>query len=338
MKSGIVVIFSEERLKQNQPDDSYGFFLYFYDEARGHIPLFSHPSDLLLNEDAKRIIKIHPIWWHQETFIDSEKFEHIDLEMEGINYSATLLQCKSRRTKRRSGMESSRLMMERFILIIRSPASVSFIAQEILHELRMRITGELGERLCYLIEKNLQHDDKYSIDEETTKNASQVESDLINLCTSLIPQMPLAKLNLDLNSSVERITASNAVKHPIEEIPKKRRFTIPKLKKESSSVKKPEIDLRKKPKRVKILEIKEESPFIEVTAKNSSSNLINNAVLRIYESQGFFGHDLKVFRRVRWEPEEQITLKFEIKPDPNVIYFLKIEDDQGTIKVRRILG
>ncbi len=338
MTAWIVIIFSEEILKENRTDDSYGFFLYFYDEIRGHIPLFSYPSDLLLNEDAKRIIKIHPIWWHQEKFIDSAKFEHIDLEMEGINYSATLLQCKSRRTKRRSGMESSRWKMERFILIIRSPASVSFIAQEILYELRLRITGEFGEGLCYLVEKNLQFAEELSVDEEITKNASQVESDLINLCISLIPQMPFSKLNLDPSSSQEEMIAFKTIKQPVETPITKRRFTIPTIKKESPTVIKSEVDLRKKPKKVKVLEIKEESSFIEVTAKNNSPNPMNNVILRIYESQGFFGHDLEVFRIARWEPEERVTIKFEPKSDPRAIYFLKIEDDQGTIKVRRILG
>ncbi|NHJ03121.1 MAG: hypothetical protein EAX86_13370 [Candidatus Heimdallarchaeota archaeon] len=323
--------------KNNQLGNSYGFFLYFYDEQRGHVPLFTYPPDLAANEDEQRIIKIHPIWWHQDKFIETEKFDHMDLEMEGINYSATLLQCKSRRTKKRSGMESLKWRMERFILIIRSPSRVSFIAQEILYELKLRITGNLGEKLCYLVEKSLLLEEKEPIEEEIHRFADHVENELKSLCDSLIPKVSLEKLNYTLPRFSEEDSSSEASRGTEAKL-EKRRFVIPSSRIDTTPVKKSEVNLSIKPKRVKIVEIKHNNSHIEVTAKNTNSKPINNVLLRVYESQGFFGHDLEVFKIKTWEPEEQVSIKFKPKPDPGTIYFLKIEDDHETIKIRRILG
>ena len=128
-------------------DRSFGFFIYFYDESRGHVLLYSYPSDLKRNESEKSILAIHPAWWHQEKFIKTTKFSTMDLELNNVVYSATLFTCKAQRVKQRAGMGTEKWTQERFILIVKSPAEVSFIAQEILQEFYSQIKNIVGAQL-----------------------------------------------------------------------------------------------------------------------------------------------------------------------------------------------
>ncbi|MFX0206358.1 MAG: hypothetical protein ACFFDT_10250, partial [Candidatus Hodarchaeota archaeon] len=94
------------------------------------------------------------------------------------------------------------------------------------------------------------------------------------------------------------------------------------------------------PKRVRIVNIKHSDydRLVQVTVRNSSSDTIENALLKIYESQGFFGKDILVSEIKEWAPNEEFLIEFELAKSNGIIYFLKIEDDEGTIRVKRIVG
>ena len=81
--------------RQQLADNSYAFFLYFYDEIGGHTRLFTFPRESL-DKNEEQILSIHPVWWHQEKFLDKQKFQTMDLEMEGVVYSATLFFCQAK--------------------------------------------------------------------------------------------------------------------------------------------------------------------------------------------------------------------------------------------------
>ncbi|MFW9903888.1 MAG: hypothetical protein ACFFFH_06110 [Candidatus Thorarchaeota archaeon] len=330
-------------VSQSPTDDSFGVFLYFFDEVKGHVPLFAYPRELLKNKQEKKIISIHSIWWHQDKFLESEKFISMDLELEGVIYCATLIICQTKRTKRRSGMDSKKWRAERFVLIVKAPSAVSFIAQEILHELKTRIKGSIGENLCFLVENHLRMEEKSEIGEFLKKKANDIEYQLISLCISLIPKMPIAKLGVAFEMSQQggEITTTNiidqeppAYKKPIL------RFSIPMGKKHEISKPKPEITLTPEPKRVKIIEVtrSDDDKLVQVVVRNNSSDVIFNALLKIYESQGFFGKDILVSKIEKWSPNKDVTIKFEPANTGGNIYFLKVEDEKETIKVKRILG
>ncbi|MFX1516316.1 MAG: hypothetical protein ACFFC6_08405 [Promethearchaeota archaeon] len=325
-------------------DDSYGFFLYFFDEVKGHVPLFAYPQELLENKQEKKIISIHSIWWHQDKFLESEKFISMDLELEGVIYCATLISCQTRRAKRRSGMDSKKWQAERFVLLVKAPSAVSFIAQEILHELKTRIRGSIGENLCFLVEHHLKMEEPSKEAEFLKKKADDIEHQLIDLCTSLIPKMPIAKLEVQLQEN--SLAAVDESTTPIQEpqIPSDKkpqlRFSIPSEHKIDFKKEKTDVKLAPEPKRVRIVNIKhsEDEKLVQVTARNSSSDVLVNARLKIYESQGFFGKDILVSKIKKWAPNEEVTINFERIDSSGMIYFLKIEDEKGTIKVKRIVG
>ena len=68
-------------------------------------------------------------------------------------------------------MDSKKWQAERFVLIVRAPSAVSFIAQEVLHELKTRIQGNIGENLCFLVENHLKREEKSEIGEFLEKKS-----------------------------------------------------------------------------------------------------------------------------------------------------------------------
>ncbi|MHA2328411.1 MAG: hypothetical protein ACXACR_07810, partial [Candidatus Hodarchaeales archaeon] len=332
-------------IKHDKLDQSYGFFLYFFDETRGHIPLFVYPVEQIPNETEKQILSIHSIWWHQDKFLETTKFTTMDLELGGTIYSATLFLCNTRRIKKRFGMDSTKWQRERFVLIVRAPSQVSFIAHEILQELKNRIQSNVGENLCHLVEKNLRFNENLKIEEELIEKADNVEKTLVTLCESLIPKIPISKLEEQfVETSQEQLEISENLQHEIlnrdtePDKPKKFRFSIPT--KKTIEIKKGKPVLQQKSRRVKIIHIDhgKDDNVVRVTIRNNSLEFINEAVLKIYESQGFFAKDILVSTIRRWAPKKEVTLEFKPTTESGTKYFLKIEDKNDIIKVKRIIG
>lgn len=325
-------------------DNSYGFFLYFFDEIRGHVPLFGYPEELLTDENEKQILSIHPVWWHQEKFLDTDKFTSIDLEIGDVIYCATISFCETRRIKRRSGMESAKWQFDRFILIVKAPSSVSFIAQEILYQFKITLENyHVSLRLRFLIEDILEESKELEVIERSKHIRGLLESKY----HSLIPKIPITKLKAQLKENeLEQKPNSESYqfqKPSIPSVPKrpeKLRFLIPTIKQQEISDSKKEEILKPEPKRVKIIQV--ESPkdkkIIRITVRNISSTILENVLLKIYESHGFFGKDVLISEIRKWAPKEIISFEFEPSEGTGMIYFLKIEDENETIMLKRIQG
>ncbi len=322
-------------------DNTYSFYLYFFDEVGGHTPLFAYSEDSSDDKNEKKILSIHPVWWHQEKFLKTEKFITLDLEIGEVVYSATLFFCQAKRRKKRSGMNSIKWKKERFVLIVRSPSSVSFIAQEILHEIRNRIQGNIGEKLCFLVEHHFSANETPEVREFLSKQVKTIELQLRAICQDLVPKTPLSKLEIYMDDEKQKV-ASNVDPLQKQDLPKpkKLRFSIPTSKKKEKT----QIDENKiielEPKRIKFVQVKQnpENNNIQVNILNNGSVTLNNVLLKIIQSEGFFKKDLLVKSIDKWKSREELTIEFEPIDDPNTIYFLRVEDEHEVIKIKRILG
>ncbi len=328
------------KLNNNQQNTFYGVYLYFFDEIRGHIPLFVYPAGVS-NENEKRILSIHSIWWYQDKFLTTSKFSTIDLELGGFVYSATLFFCYTHRTKRRSGMDSTKWKPERFVLIVKAPSEVSFIAQEILFELKTRIQSTIGEDLCFLVDSHLKIKVNSEIREFIEEKSGNIRQQLKTLCNSLIPKIPIDTLKTQLDKkNKSNISLNQDLKHLFTEETKKMHFSIPKGKKIKNQNKKKEVVLGLEPKRVKIVQVScsEDNKIVRVVVRNYSSDYLINTLIKIYESQGFFGKDILISKVPQWEPKKDISLEFESTNEIGIIYFLKVEDEHGLIKLKKIFS
>ncbi len=213
------------KLNQNKQISSYRVFLYFFDEIRGDIPLFMYPS-IPINENERQILSNHSIWWHQDQFLTPFKFNSIDLELGGVIYSATLFLCHTYRTKRRSGMDSNKWKPERFVLIVKTPSSVSFSTKEMLHEMKTRIQDDIGEDLCFLVEDFLKKTENSQVGEFIEKKSKAILKQLTSICNSFNPK----KNEIKLITQPEKKIKPNIIPNPDSRKLKKLRFSIPKPK------------------------------------------------------------------------------------------------------------
>ena len=114
-------------LKKSNRDICEGLtdiYLMYFDEERGHVPLFIYPeekfSDLVHNKTFMRPIKYHPIWFL--TVDEQEALDHIDLEFKGYTFFGKKFFAKSKRKKKRAGLDEE--TPETIIIIISLPNEV----------------------------------------------------------------------------------------------------------------------------------------------------------------------------------------------------------------------
>ncbi|MHA2095530.1 MAG: hypothetical protein ACW98F_13000, partial [Candidatus Hodarchaeales archaeon] len=307
---------------------------------RGHSLLFTYPKTLMSNENEKAILAIHPAWWHQEQFLKSEKFSTMDLELSGVVYSATLFECDAQRLKRRSGMKAMKWQKERFILIVKAPSEVSFIAQEILQEFYTQIKEDFSQHLCYLVRYQLEPSAHNKTEDFSLENARLVEDELGEICQSLTPNTPISKLEplFRVEKKREKIDQQKFdKKSSSKSVPKKKlRFAIPRSKDSKIIGLKPQEDTQGRQKTIKILSISRVDDLVEISLKNTSLFELKNVIIRIYESKGFFGKDKKVKNIENWGQNEVNGIKFKPETQNGIRYLLKIEDEEDTLKIKRI--
>ena len=321
-------------------DRSFGFFIYFYDELQGHSLLFTYPKTLMSNENERAILAIHPAWWHQDQFLKSEKFSTMDLELSGVVYSATLFECDAQRLKRRSGMKAMKWQKERFILIVKAPSEVSFIAQEILQEFYSRIKEDYSKHLCYLVRFQLESSVKTKSEDFSLENAKLVEEGLTEICQSLTPNTSISKLEslfhlerkpkIRDEPKIDKKIRSNSVSK------KKLRFAIPRSKDSKIIGQKSKEVTQGRQKTIKIVSIIRGEDLVKISLKNTSHFNLSNVTIRIYESKGFFGKDKKVKNVVNWGQNEVNSIEYRPETENGIRYLLKIEDEEDTLKIKRI--
>ena len=296
----------------------FAVHLWFYDENRGHCPLFSFPDWLMQEPREKRIISVHSIWWLHESGLGEKERSHVDLEIGGRVYSAVEIVTKSMRTKKRSGMAGT---PELFVLIVSSPSSISFLGMEMSQFLLERVSNEIGDNLGYLTAAACGEDD------ETHEIAKEIKRKLQDICEEIIPKVSLERVADDLvlgrdilTDKEERILSLLA-----ENIQTSGMFP------------------RTTPERVPIVasrkEILIDSVELEaenrlaVKAKNISDGELQNVVVSVTEVHDFFEETSWSTTVPKWEENANMIFKFNLERHCDSI--LKIEDTSDIILIQK---
>ncbi len=170
----------------------YEVFLCYFDEARGHLPLYTYPEYLKSDKEQERIIKIHSIW-----FLDTESQEdldHVDLEFGDRIYLAMKFTGESFRAKNRSGMDET--TPETYVLILSLPKDYSFLGSDLLVSLYSKLKS-LSDRLYILIQKEaaLYKVVKSPKDRTIIEEGKIIEKDLHKICKNLLPDITPDAIN-----------------------------------------------------------------------------------------------------------------------------------------------
>ena len=96
-------------------------YVLYFDEKRGHIPLLIYPNDKYKDDkNYMRPIKYHSIW-----FLPVEEqagLDHIDLEYKKYIFFGKKFLTKSKRIKRRAGLEEE--TPETIVIIVSLPNDI----------------------------------------------------------------------------------------------------------------------------------------------------------------------------------------------------------------------
>ncbi|NHI92196.1 MAG: CBS domain-containing protein [Candidatus Lokiarchaeota archaeon] len=310
----------------------YQVFLCYFDEARGHLPLYTFPSELKYDENELRIIKIHSIW-----FLDSEAQEnlsHVDLEYGDKIYLAMKFKGKSWRTKNRAGLEED--TPETYVLIISLPREYSFLGSDLLISLYSKIK-DLSDSMYILIKAELAS--KKVIKNEKDKTIIQegiaIENDIQKVCGKLLPNLSpdvgALKSLVSAETRKQEKLAYLLFQDMINKTPEKtREFEI--------SIDNNKLQENKRKffvKKVKIVNV-ELSPTndrLKLTIKNFDDDL-KNIKIQISQVKSFFETSSWETSVDTWYSGEELVFQYPIT-DFEVVFQLKVNKMDGEVLLRK---
>ncbi|TFG21692.1 MAG: hypothetical protein EU533_05120, partial [Promethearchaeota archaeon] len=148
-------LFDDDSVNESKLEDLCVVYILYFDEERGHVPLLIYPSEKYKNDKKyMRPIKYHSIWFLD---IDDESgLDHIDLEYKGYTFFGKKYRTKSKRVKRRAGLEEE--TPETIVIIVSLPNDIDIFGDELIRELSEKIISQFEEKLFIIIECEIAKD------------------------------------------------------------------------------------------------------------------------------------------------------------------------------------
>lgn len=315
-------------------DRFYEVFLCYFDETRGHLPLFTYPSDLKTDEDRLKIIKIHSIW-----FLDTkhEDLQHVDLEFGDKIYLAIKFTGKSWREKTRAGLTET--TPETFVLMLAIPTDLSFIGADLLISLMSKV-GDMADQLYILVKKEISDYKliKSPKDETIIEEGKVIERELYKICKNLVPPVLLDSDVLNALARDEiRKTEKLAYLFYSELANKKlegpREFEIPT----------PNVEVATEKgffgKRVKIssLQMIDNNQKLRVAVQNISNDL-HDVQVQIFEIKGFFETSSWQTEIETWFAGEELVFHYPVGEIKDIGFQLRIKSLQdGSLLISKLI-
>ncbi|MHA1276322.1 MAG: hypothetical protein ACTSRC_01140 [Candidatus Helarchaeota archaeon] len=318
------------------PKGLYEIFLAYFDEAYGHMPLFTYPSHLKKDKEECRIISIHSIWW-----LDTESqqdLEHVDLEYHNRNFLATKFKAKSLREKSRSGLTTE--TPETFVLIVSVPINLTPFGTNMLSTLFNKIQ-DIKDELYILIEKELACEKpiKNQKDKEIIKKGETIESKLLKICEDSIPH--ITPDVLDTLIHVDNPEQENLAYLLLEDLhvvePGAREFNVSKTDTQVEPPKPTESDVFKQKVEIQSINLMDNDQKLKITVKNTAGRSLKNITIRITHIQEFFEAASWSTTIDEWYANEELIFQYpRIIAENNDEYMLRIEDPSGKLLVKKI--
>ncbi|MHA1312235.1 MAG: CBS domain-containing protein [Candidatus Helarchaeota archaeon] len=309
----------------------YNVFLCYFDEARGHLPLYTYPEHLKCDENIIKIIKIHSIWFLDTNLKDD--LQHVDLEYHNRLYLALKFLGKSWREKSRAGLEKE--TPETYVLILSVPKQFSFLGSELIMNLYSKIQ-KYKDELYILIKKEHASYKVIKSEKDLTiiKEGKVIEEELNKCCKSLLPEIPE-----DLNK-IESITSAETRKNQklaylfLKELsqtppsePRKFEISVG----NNLDKKRDDRNLFIKPIIIKSIETIEGNQKLQIILKNQTKNL-RNIRIQISRIEEFFETSSWETTIDIWFANEELIFKYPIT-DINEKFQLNVENSVDGTKL-----
>ncbi len=328
-------------LQRKPPDEKppkglYEIYLAYFDEAYGHMPLFTYPAHLKQDKEECRIISIHSIWW-----LDTESqqdLEHVDLEYHNRNFLATKFKGKSLREKSRSGLTTE--TPETFVLIVSVPINLTPFGTNMLATIFNQIQ-DIKDELYILIEKELACEKpiKTQKDKEIIHKGEELESKLLDICEESIPSV--APDVLDTLINVDNPDQENLAFLLLDDLhvvePGAREFNVSTADTQVEPPKARDSDVFRQKIEVQNISLMDNDQKLKIVVKNTSNRNLINVIIRITHIQEFFEAASWSTTIDEWYADEELIFQYpRIIAENNDEYMLRVEDSTGKLLVKKI--
>ncbi|MBD3227060.1 MAG: CBS domain-containing protein [Candidatus Lokiarchaeota archaeon] len=318
-------------LKDVSKKSVYYVFLCYFDEKRGHLPLYTYPNNLKFDEEELKIIKIHSIW-----FLDaglSDNLQHVDLDYHDRIYLAIKFTGKSWREKTRAGLDKQ--TPETYVLILSVPKQFSFLGADLLMNLYSKIK-EYSDELYILIKKEIA---SYKVikskkDKTLIKEGNLIEEELNKICENLLPNIPevdqlesLASAEMKKNQKLAYLFLKELSESP-ESKPRKFEISVDEDRKKEDQE---DRAVFVKPIIIKSIKTIDNNNKLELTLKNQSKNL-RDIRIQISRVQEFFETSSWETSIDIWLTNEELVFTYPISNEDEK-FQVKVENKQDSTKL-----
>ncbi|MHA1291602.1 MAG: hypothetical protein ACTSQJ_02910 [Promethearchaeota archaeon] len=331
-------LFNHNSKEKDLVEDLCVVYILYFDEEKGHVPLLIYPSEEYKNNKKyMRPIKYHSIW-----FLPIEEngrgLDHIDLEYKGYTFFGKKFLTKSKREKRRAGLNIE--TPETIVIIVSLPNDLDIFGDELIHKLTQEIRDKFEDKLFEVIECEVAKDSiiKTPKIKECIEKGTKIKVHLRELIEKTTKEYfsKVIKKRSDMDSirkqkAISYLTLKGFEFSHLSSRGEKEDFSGIKL----FDPKKNKVDSLtfNQPLSISNINFIEDSRELEILVKNNTKKELDNIAIKIMHVKDFFEKEIMNQIVDVWYPNEELLFISPVIPHINEYLFFIIEEKNEKKKI-----
>ncbi|MFX0012366.1 MAG: hypothetical protein ACFE9R_18785 [Candidatus Hermodarchaeota archaeon] len=315
--------------EKNPFEDLAIVYVMYFDEAQGHMPLLIYPDDNYRNNKTfMRPIKYHPIWFL--SLDESDALDHIDLEFKGYTFFGKKFLTRSKREKRRAGLEEE--TPETIVVILSLPDNIELFGDGLIRLLTQNIRDKYESKLFEIIDSEIL---KQELIKSPTvkKRIEKGESFKKELRTEIEVSTNTFFSDVIKNSDTTSIRMQKAIAYlafkgiDVSHLDgKDYNGTFSNIQLFDPSVQGEVNFVDKKPFIILKINIIEDSQELEILVQNNSLHTIKGTIVKINHLKEYFEKEVMIETIDSWEAQEELVFISPIIPYVDDYLFFIIDE------------
>jgi len=314
-------------------------YVMYFDEARGHVPLLIYPDDKYKdNKKYMRPIKYHSIWFLPVE--EQEALDHVDLEYKGFIFFGKKFLTKSKRKKRRAGMQEE--TPETIVIIVSLQNDIEIFGHDLIRELTVKIREKFEDKLFEVIESEIAKEEviKTAKVKKIIEHGTKIHDELRELVSQIITDY---FSDVVKQTDIKSINQQKAISYlALKGIDVTQIFGpqgiqgFSNIKIFDPTKKKGEFNFKNQFKIMQINVI-EDSQELEIMVKNNTEKEINNAKVNITHVKDYFEKEILNQEIDLWFAEEELLFISPIIPHIHeYLFFIKNKENKENLFSKKI--
>ncbi len=321
-------------VEKNPNEELCVVYVLYFDEKKGQLPLLIYPDDRLRSDKRyMRPINYHPVW-----FLETEELDHIDLEYKGYTFFGKKIHTKSKRQKRRAGLEDE--TPETIVIIVSLPSELDIFGDDLVKGLTDELRDQFEDKLYEVIESEIASDNviKTPKIQERISQGTKIKVFMRELIDKTVKDYFSKAIekraeypSLKTQKAISYFSLKGFEFSPLGNLKEENDFLNVEF---FDSAKKATEEIAPRPQlSITHLNFIENSQEIEITVQNNTDKEIKNISISITHVKEYFEKEIMNQEVEFWFPKEELLFVTPIVPHINeYLVSIKMEDDNGNIQ------